>query len=510
MGKTKVALIVATWVIPISILVTHIVSDPYMDEIFHVPQAQQYCKNNFSSWDPMITTPPGLYFLSLAHVASLFPGMLFMQTASSFSDVCSTAILRSINGVLAVICSTLVYEIFICLRPALDERKKTLYAVVLSLYPLHWFFTFLYYTDVASLTLVLAMYLMCLKKKYLFSALLGALAVLLRQTNIIWMLFVACSGVIDYTTAHQKDKIQLTYTNEADKKDGKLASNKGVKVGSNLRKRSVGNLADAVDHSITGTHSVSVPHSPGLFNEIQDILFTSWHLKWQLLISFSPFFLVLVSFVAFVFWNGSIVLGAKESHAVSPHFAQIMYFSLVSSLFMAPVHFSLSQVGVLACSFWKNRPLSFFQWFMALIAGFLSVHFFSVAHPYLLADNRHYPFYLWRRIIKVHWSMKYLLVPLYVYSWFSISNILAKVRKKIWVLAYFLACAAVLAPAPLIEFRYYTIPFFFLILHSPVNNDRIWIFMGTIYTAINIFTMTMFLFRPFQWDHEIGTQRFIW
>lgn len=105
------------------------------------------------------------------HVASLFPGMLCMQTASSVFDVCSTAILRSINGVLAVICSILVYEIFICLRPALDERKKTLYAVVLALYPIHWFFTFLYYTDVASLTLVLAMYLMCLKKKYLFSAL---------------------------------------------------------------------------------------------------------------------------------------------------------------------------------------------------------------------------------------------------------------------------------------------------------------------------------------------------
>ena len=31
------------------------------DEIFHVPQAQKYCNGNFRSWDPMITTPPGLY-----------------------------------------------------------------------------------------------------------------------------------------------------------------------------------------------------------------------------------------------------------------------------------------------------------------------------------------------------------------------------------------------------------------------------------------------------------------
>lgn len=31
------------------------------DEEFHVRQARQYCLHNFSHWDPMITTPPGLY-----------------------------------------------------------------------------------------------------------------------------------------------------------------------------------------------------------------------------------------------------------------------------------------------------------------------------------------------------------------------------------------------------------------------------------------------------------------
>ena len=48
----------------------------------------------------------------------------------------------------------------------------------------------------------------------------------------------------------------------------------------------------------------------------------------------------------------------------------------------------------------------------------------SLAHPYLLADNRHYPFYLWRKIINAHWLMKYMLVPVYVYSWFSILTLL--------------------------------------------------------------------------------------
>lgn len=357
----------------------------------------------------------------------------------------------------------------------------------------------------ASLTAVLATYLTCLKKNYPLSALLGALAVLIRQTNIVWVLFVACAGVIDCTLPVQKDKEQSDDSNISDQKDDHIASNKSVATGSNLKRRRFGNVVESINHSIPRSSP-----SSGLIEDIKEILLRSWYIKWELLISFSPYLMLLAAFVGFVRWNGSIVLGAKEAHAVSPHFAQLMYFSLVSVLFMAPVHLSLSRAAVLFQPFGKYRLLSFVQWFIAFTAGFLSVHFFSIAHPYLLADNRHYPFYLWRKIIKGHWSMKYLMVPLYVFSWFSISSILAKFQKKIWVLVYFLASAAVLIPAPLIEFRYYTIPFFFLILHSHVNNDRSWILMGMLYIVINIFTIYMFLFKSFYWNHEAGIQRFIW
>ena len=175
--------------------------------------------------------------------------------------------------------------------------------------------------------------------------------------------------------------------------------------------------------------------------------------------------------------------------------------------------------------------------------------FLSIAHPYLLADNRHYPFYLWRKVIKAHWSIKYLLVPFYVYSWLSICSRLGQyvcrfylilshptslrmidwfilssmrhcfmffalagkfMRRKIWVFGYFVATALVLIPAPLIEFRYYTIPFFFLVLHSHDDDLKSWLLMWSLYLALNVFTVIMFLYRPFHWDHEPGTQRFIW
>ncbi|KAK7339630.1 hypothetical protein VNO77_20308 [Canavalia gladiata] len=160
--------------------------------------------------------------------------------------------------------------------------------------------------------------------------------------------------------------------------------------------------------------------------------------------------------------------------------------------------------------FRKSRPLHVFLMLLALFVGILSVHFFSVAHPYLLADNRHYPFYLWRKVIMAHWSIKYLLVPVYICSWISIIRRLGKFRSKISVLAYFLATATVLVPAPLIEFRYYTIPFYFLVLHCNNRDDQGWLLTGALYIGVNIFTMMMFLFWPFQWDHEPGIQRFIW
>ncbi|KAF8395116.1 hypothetical protein HHK36_019057 [Tetracentron sinense] len=365
MGRIAIAVTVSLWVIPISIMVDLIVPEPYM-------------------------------------------------ATSSFSDLCSTSILRSINGGLAIICSILVYEIIIQLRPALDERKATLYAVVLALYPLHWFFSFLYYTDVASLTVVLAMYLACLKKHYQFSALLGTLAVLIRQTNVIWMLFVACIGVINFAVAsNHKDNVQLDNTDVSIRKIDQLTDNKSVPLGSHLRKRKTGNAVNTVNLSISGTRACSLTHATGLLDEFQAIILRLWHLKWEVLVSFSPFLLVLGAFVAFVLWNGSVVLGAKEAHAVSPHFAQIMYFGLLSALAMAPLHFTLDQTATLRQLFLKNKPLCFFQGLIVLTTGFLSVHFFSIAHPYLLADNRHYPFYLWRKVIKAHWLMKYLLVPLY-------------------------------------------------------------------------------------------------
>lgn len=55
-----------------------------------------------------------------------------------------------------------------------------------------------------------------------------------------------------------------------------------------------------------------------------------------------------------------------------------MYFGLFSVLAMAPMYCSFSQAADLFQSFWKNKTLGFFQISLALVAGFISIHFFRL------------------------------------------------------------------------------------------------------------------------------------
>ena len=44
-----------------------------------------------------------------------------------------------------------------------------------------------------------------------------------------------------------------------------------------------------------------------------------------------------------------------------------------------------------------------------------------IHHPFLLADNRHYTFYVWRRVFWLHPVVPYLLIPGYIactWAWF--------------------------------------------------------------------------------------------
>ncbi|KAJ1271775.1 hypothetical protein BS78_06G151800 [Paspalum vaginatum] len=506
MGRLMVAVAVAAWAIPIAALVDSVVPEPYMDEIFHVPQAQQYCRGDFSTWDPMITTPPGLYYVSVAYVASFFPVAWMSRVAKTFDVLCSTAALRSTNVIMAMVCSVLFHDLLLCMPPGIGERKATTYAILLALYPVHWFFTFLYYTDVASLAAVLAMYLFCLKKQFWISALFGALSILFRQTNVIWIVFFAANGAISYIQdLYPKDNASHE-NSEPTHQSNKVVSGKDNKIAAQgLRRR---RMNSPISKEAVISESTKLYNS--LAEEVWDISLKLWNSKRKIFIAFAPFAVVMVAFVAFIIWNGGIVLGAKEAHVVSPHFAQFLYFGLVSAAALLPWHFTPSRVLDLFHLSGKSKTCSSLAVLMGLGLSFVAVHLFSIAHPYLHADNRHYTFYIWRKVIQFNWMMKYLLIPFYVYSWFSIINILGKSQTRVWVLSFVMSVGLVLVPVPLVEFRYYTIPLVILVLHSPVIGNGKLLALGSLYAVIDLSTLVMFLFRPFHWEHEPGTQRFMW
>ena len=54
--------------------------------------------------------------------------------------------------------------------------------------------------------------------------------------------------------------------------------------------------------------------------------------------------------------------------------------------------------------------------FVCLIIWLFNINgvYSRIHHPFLLSDNRHYTFYVWRRVYMVHPIMPYALVPVYL------------------------------------------------------------------------------------------------
>jgi alpha-1,2-glucosyltransferase len=68
--------------------------------------------------------------------------------------------------------------------------------------------------------------------------------------------------------------------------------------------------------------------------------------------------------------------GAKEAHVVSPHFAQFLYFGLVSAAALLPLHFTTRRVSDLLRVCAKNITFSSLAMLVAFGLSFVAVHFF--------------------------------------------------------------------------------------------------------------------------------------
>lgn len=156
---------------------------------------------------------------------------------------------------------------------------------------------------------------------------------------------------------------------------------------------------------------------------------------------------------------------------------------------------------------------------------------FTYKHPYLLADNRHYVFYLWKKFWYRHDlpSFRFIPIPLYVLTLVSMWNLVhfgsfqnfVIYKKEIQQnlenfqkIIYFLLTLLVIVPQPLIEFRYFLIPFIIwrlncmkMTINIECCRQIIFELLSSIF--INLFTFFIFHFKTFQYGD--GTlQRIIW
>jgi alpha-1,2-glucosyltransferase len=134
-------------------------------------------------------------------------------------------------------------------------------------------------------------------------------------------------------------------------------------------------------------------------------------------------------------------------------------------------------------------------------------------HPFLLADNRHFVFYIWRRTIRFHALSRYIAAPIYyACGWFVLTP-LSRSQSTLFVLGLVVCTAATIVPSPLLEFRYFILPYFFWRLHLSPGLVSKWrgVLEFVFFEVVNAVTLWIFVKRPFEWASEPGkVQRFIW
>ncbi|UNI13274.1 glucosyltransferase [Purpureocillium takamizusanense] len=462
-------------------VVSREVPEPYLDEVFHIPQAQKYCEGKFREWDDKITTPPGLYLFSISLLQ--MTSWLGLDGASR----CDAVSLRVGNaaGLFA-----LVYLALLCRREIEAQlygafsrslsRPYSAYALHtafnIALFPLLFFFSGLYYTDVLSTAVVVGAFLNHLKRvaqdrssftSDLCTVAIGLLALLMRQTNVFWIV-VFMGGL---------EAVHAVKTLRPERADQPFMTTLGDQIKYFAWRYSVGDI-----HDLPLRHAW---HDDMLYTAISLVIAALCN-PLRIMRQVWPYVMVLVVFAVFVAWNGGVVLGDKSNHVATLHLAQMLYiwpffafFSLplllpsVVSLLCAlhigvksqrpqpqstvhvpsgprdrPFNISASSISKTSPRDDGTRPspiaakqskvslalgiaegFKLLSWplylFGTVVLAGLIVRFNTIIHPFTLADNRHYMFYVFRYTIRRAGWIRYALVFAYTVSRWMVWGTLA-------------------------------------------------------------------------------------
>ncbi|KAF2150548.1 glycosyltransferase family 59 protein [Myriangium duriaei CBS 260.36] len=546
-----------------------VVTEPYLDEVFHVGQAQKYLAGRYLEWDPKITTPPALYVLS--------------TLLSWVTGLSSTNSLRAINGLLLPCLVFILLDMEMKLKSIgknqNDRNSNSGFsahqlhvAFNIALFPPLFFFSALYYTDIAAVVSVLLCWNSFLRSharafptvlQDISTIFWGVISLTFRQTNIFWVsIFPAAILLVSRIDVGLDDP------------DGK----EGTLLDSPVREASVDEYLWCILSLVQR------------FLRIVQLSFSGRYAFLRLVRLLIPYAIILAFFAGFVLWNGGVVLGDKSNHIATIHLPQMLYIWPYMLFFSFPLAYPyiiqglfsllgrISAIGSLEFNlmfkrkdiFPRTTPLLIF----ALIAGFI-IYFNTIIHPFTLADNRHYMFYIFRLL--THYRItKFLVIPVYaVGSWAIIQTLgapacvgmvadkksgtasvkaertsdcdkagppparplrlnLAVAREGApvsFVLVWLVTTTLQLVTAPLVEPRYFILPWIMWRIRVPragqepqrgsekqslvqrmlyEHDHRLWIETAW-FLVVNAVTGYIFLYWGFEWVQEEGkVQRFMW
>ena len=339
-------------------------------------------------------------------------------------------------------------------------------AAVLTMFPVLYFFSWLYYTDPGSTCFTLLMFSFCLSRQHLPAALMGCVAIMFRQTNIVWVLF--CTGMV-------KDDVLEEYVRS--KKRGRV----------NLK-----SLPDLEQFKVIMKYVFESQLS--VFMVGKRIFLNSY---W--------YGCVILCFAIFVFVNKGIVVGDRSNHQAVLNCPQVFYFLAISGAFSIVHLISTCKIKRFMLAIRAN-PIK-----LAVLVSLMVVlvRLFTYEHKYTLSDNRHYTFYVWSKIYRRNEFIRYALIPGYIYCLYQF-YCLTLHKGLVWRLTMLVCTVAVLVPQALFEFRYYIIPFYLIRLNMPLPCSKLLFVELILYSIINAFTVYMFVQKTFSWPDELSPQRFMW
>ena len=410
-----------------------------------------------------------------------------------FKSISTLTVLRLVN----LLGGTVVLPLVV-LRPLFLFNAIGFWPISIMCFPLMATYYYLYYTDVWSTIFILESLTLALTLPWgqtysiWLSGIMAGLSCFFRQTNIIW------NGLILVIVVERRAIISKQFT----------------------------------------THSL---------NNYLKLIITGIEDFKELVL---PYFINFVGFFFYLVWNRSITLGDKSNHSAGLHLVQIFYCFMFILFFSVPIWFSRNFIKSykLRC---QRRPI---RTIFELLAIMLIIRYFTKIHPFLLADNRHYTFYLFRRLIN-HKSrlIKYVLFSIiYHFSTFTYMELMRPnemafhpiiplpIKDSIqlpiqlthisWT-ALILCTIVTIVPSPLFEPRYYILPYLFWRIFITCNAEPIfkklvpagpneipvtisstgrllWELLW--FMCINVFTLLVFIKHSFAWIDEPFLQRIIW